>query len=405
MSSALFMRVRPKIAMVVPDVTAGYGVCTVADFLYRIIEDSRRYTPYIISLATSFRDRYSVRLLSPHTWVTGYQVVQGIWHGKEYKHVGAILTELEFQRYRPRRKLTHLLQHFDLIQVVAGSPVWAYVTLPIQKPIALQVATLLSAERQTLLAREKGLKRLWFRLMTKIGSYMEVSAINHVDAVFVENQWMYNHLCTMIPESRVYFAPPGIDTDFFYPGTYQKNGYILSVGRFSDPRKNVRLLFDAYARICRTVPSAPDLVLIGKAPSPADMAYLTDLGVADRVRIYTDVSQPTLAEFYRGARLFVLSSDEEGLGLVILEAMASSLPVVSTACGGPSTSVLDGEAGFLTPIGDAVALSEAIKCLLLNPDLARRMGEAGRQRVVKRFSLRVTGQAFLNVYDELLGCK
>jgi len=399
------MVVKSKIALLVPDVTSGHGVCTVAKFLYRIIQDSGRYVPYIISLATSFHDRYSIRLLSPHTWVRGYQLVEGIWDGKEYKHVGAVLSEFEFQRYRPRDKLTQLLREFDLIQVVAGAPVWAYATLPVQKPVALQVATLLSVERQTRLAREKGLKRLWFRLMTKIGSYMEVSALNHVDAVLVENQWMYNHLCTMIPESRVYFAPPGIDTDFFYPGTYQKNGYILSVGRFSDPRKNVRLLFDAYARVCRTVPSAPDLVLIGKAPSPADMAYLTDLGIADRVRIYTDVSQPTLAEFYRGARLFVLSSDEEGLGLVILEAMASGLPVVSTACRGPATSVLDGETGFLIPVGDAVALSDAIKRLLLNPDLARRMGEAGRQRAVERFSLRVTGQAFLNVYDELLGRK
>ena len=62
-----------------------------------------------------------------------------------------------------------------------------------------------------------------------------------------------------------------------------------------------------------------------------------------------------LVELYRGAALLALSSDEEGLGLVILEAMASGIPVVSTACGGPQTSVVDGETGFLTPVGDAAA--------------------------------------------------
>ena len=395
--------IRPKIAVVVPDLTAGHGVPAVAAFLYRIIENSSRYTPYLISLATSSRDRNSIRLLSPRTWIKGYQAAQGIWRGKEYQHVGAVLSELEFQRYRPRRKLTRLLRHFDLVQVVAGTPARAYPTLPAQKPVALQVATLISVERKTRLAREKGLKRLWLMLMTKINACMEMAALRHVDVVFVENQWMDDHLCEIIPKTRVHFAPPGIDTDLFCPASYQENGYLLSVGRFSDPRKNVRLLFDAYDRLCRTLSSAPDLVLAGRAPSPQDMAYLASLGIADRVRIFIDVSQTALVQYYQGARLFLLSSDEEGLGLVILEAMACGLPVVSTDCGGPATSVLQGVTGFLTPVGNAVALACAMERLLADPDLARRMGETGRQRAVEWFSLRVTGSAFLDVYDRLLG--
>ena len=87
----------------------------------------------------------------------------------------------------------------------------------------------------------------------------------------------------------------------------------------------------------------------------------------------------------------------------MLEAMASGLPVVSTDCGGPATSVLQGVTGFLTPVGNAVALACAMERLLADPDLARRMGETGRQRAVEWFSLRVTGSAFLDVYDRLLG--
>ncbi len=110
-----------------------------------------------------------------------------------------------------------------------------------------------------------------------------------------------------------------------------------------------------------------------------------------------------LADLYRHAMFFVLPSDEEGIGIVLLEAMASGLPVVSTCCGGPETAVLDGETGFLTPVGDAQALADAMQHLLDNPALRRRMGQAGRRIAEERFSLDVTGKVFLRKYDELLG--
>lgn len=396
------MKGKPKIAIVVPDVTAGHGVPRVACFLYRAIEDSGRYTPYLNSLATSSQDRYSVRLLAPRTWIKGYQIGQANWNGIRYQHVGAVFSELEFMRYMPRKKLTELLHDADIIQVVAGAPAWAYPALFANKPVALQVATMVSVERKSLLAREGGLKRLWMTLMSRINHCLERLVLKKVDVVFVENKWMYDFLSTLIPKDRLYFAPPGVDTDFFTPGTYNERGYILSVGRFSDPRKNVRLLLDAYKHLCTTLSSVSDLVLVGKAPSLRDMAYLRSLGIEDRVHIFTDVSDNVLAQYYRDARLFVLSSDEEGLGLVILEAMASGLPVVSTDCGGPSTSVLHKVTGFLTPVGDPVALADAMKCLLLDPTLSKRMGEAGRQRAVELFSVPVASRRFLEVYDKLL---
>jgi glycosyltransferase involved in cell wall biosynthesis len=393
-----------NIAIVVPDLMTGHGwVPTVSALLYRVIEDSGRYMPHLISLATSSRDRFSIRLLSPVSWFKGLQIARGCWRGIEYRHVGCKLAELEFQRYKPRKELTALLSKFDLVQVVAGTPAWAYVTLPLERPVALQVATLISIERKARLATEAGLRSLWLKLMTRINRRMELSVLHNMDAVFVENQWMYDRLCTIVPEGRVYFAPPGVDTEFFRPGVYQADGYILSVGRFSDPRKNIRLLLDAYASLVQTSPSTPDLVLVGEAPSALDMAYIAALGLANRIHVFTDVTQDELAQYYRGARMFVLSSDEEGLGLAILEAMASGLAVVSTDCGGPATSVLHGVTGFLTPVGNAAALAAAMECLLTDPHLTRRMGEAGRQRAVDRFSVKVTGKLFLETYDKLLG--
>ena len=243
--------------------------------------------------------------------------------------------------------------------------------------------------------------------MTRSCTPIEDEALRHVDAVFVENNWMLEHLrrrgC-----HRVVFAPPGVDTDLFRPARAGAAGedYILSVARFGDPRKNVRLLFKAYAQLRQERPGVPRLVLAGNSgPTPADWAHAVALGVADHIEVRQDVPARELAKLYRAASLFVLSSNEEGLGIVLLEAMASGLPVVSTRCGGPETVVTEGQTGFLVPVGDVPALVARIGTLLDSDAMRRAMGTAGRRVVVERFSLDAAASPFLQTYDELLAKK
>ncbi len=84
--------------------------------------------------------------------------------------------------------------------------------------------------------------------------------------------------------------------------------------------------------------------------------------------------------------LFVLPSWIEGLPVTILEAMAAGKPVVATSVGGVPELVLDGETGLLVPPHDPARLAQAIVKLLQQPEAARRMGESGRERVLKHFS-------------------
>jgi D-inositol-3-phosphate glycosyltransferase len=393
----------PRVALVVPALELGGGVPTVAQFLYRVISESSRYCVQVISLATSATDGQSVRLLSPPTWSAGISIREDSWRGIPFRHVGAALTEIEFQRYRPRRMLSDLLQGFDLVQVVAGSPAWLTAARGFRGPLALQVATLVRVERGTRLRQTRGLARVWLELMTRVTASLETPALKRADAVFVENQWLFDRLAGKLGKRKVVYAPPGVDTDAFRPQAYQHRGHVLSVGRFADPRKKVRLLFDAFARLRAMSNATPDLVLVGQRPSDDDWEYAVSRGLADAVRIRENVSQEELAELYRAASVFVLSSDEEGLGLVILEAMASGVPVVSTASGGPQTVVNDGETGFLTPIQDADSLAKGMQRVLSEPLVAAQMGRQGRLLVERRFSLAATGEAFLRTYDALLG--
>jgi glycosyltransferase involved in cell wall biosynthesis len=394
---------KPAIALLVPAfATAGGGVGVMARFLYRIMRDSGRYIPHIVSLATSSRDPNSVRLLAPASWPRGVHLTAGTAHDLPYQHIGAFLSELEFQRYQPRRLLTEVLKQYDLVQVVAGGPALAWAARDASVPVCLFAATTVQHERVSVLQRTTGWKRLWLRAMTVITARIERAALAHTSCVFAESDYTRRIVQELGTANQVVVGVPGVDTDLFAPTTYCPDGPILSVGRFSDHRKNVRLLFAAYQQVCQCMPQAPRLVLVGRAPLPADWNYAQTLGITDRIDVCESVPLPVLVQLYQQASLFLLSSDEEGLGIVILEAMASGLPVVSTRCGGPETAVIEGETGYLTPVGDATAMADGVCRLLEDPALRQQMGQRGRQVAEDRFSLAVAGRAYLDQYDALL---
>jgi len=239
--------------------------------------------------------------------------------------------------------------------------------------------------------------------MTRVTSRLDLAALRRVRLTFVINRWMEEAVARAAGPSRVVFALPGVDTDHFRPGRYAEDGYILSVGRFSDPRKDVRTLFRAYALLRRAGTDAPKLVLAGLTmPAREDWEFAESLGVTQHVETRRGVSPEELARLYRGACLFALSSVEEGLGLPVLEAMATGLPVVSTRCGGPETVVVDGETGYLTPVADAEAMAEKVRALVADAGARAAMGERARRIAEKQFSLETAGRVIVEKYDELL---
>lgn len=97
--------------------------------------------------------------------------------------------------------------------------------------------------------------------------------------------------------------------------------------------------------------------------------------------------------------VLALPSRVEGLPLVLLEAMAAGKPVVASPVGGTPELVLDGETGLHVPPGDEAALARALGRLLDDPDLARRLGRAGRERVVQRYSADTMVDRILEIYE------
>lgn len=397
----------PLIGLVVPNIQHTGGVSEVADFFCRLIERVPNWEYRLISLAVSAQDRESVRLSDPWSWLAGINVTTDSWRGREYKHVGAMLSEVEFQRYRPRPALNRLLEPCDVIQIVAGGPAFGWVARRLDCPVVLQVATLVEWERSVSTTEECSLLSLWRALMTKITSRIEKRAVRAADCVFVENDRIASEMDGWSETTSIIKVPPGINVDLFRPATSSKppvdDRYILSVGRLRDERKDLSTLFKAYAAVRTKVNNPPHLILAGPtAPGHQDRSTARELGIDPFVSYKGEVDKEVLASLYRHAEAFVLSSKEEGLGLVILEAMASGTPVVATATNGAREIIEDGRTGFLCPIGDPRVLARKLERVLVDSDIQHSIGRNARSAVVESYSERAVADIFLGKYRELM---
>ena len=173
---------------------------------------------------------------------------------------------------------------------------------------------------------------------------------------------------------------------------------VLFAGRMV-PYKGVDVLLRALAGLDATA------VIAGDGPSRSGwMALARELGIADRVRFAGEVSHEELAALYHACDVFVLPSitRAEAFGYVQLEAMACGRPVVSTRVpSGVPWVNRDGVTGLTVAPGDAAALGRAIAALTADRDLARRMGAAGRDRVLSEFTMERMRTAAATLYREV----
>lgn len=161
---------------------------------------------------------------------------------------------------------------------------------------------------------------------------------------------------------------------------------VLFIGRLA-AAKGVPVLLEAFARCHAVFPDAR-LTLIGDGPArPALEARARDLGLGDAVRFAGYLGQEEVAAELARADLFALPSFAEGVPVVLMEAMASGLPVLSTAITGIPELVEDGVSGRLVLPGDVDAFAEAMQALLADPVAGRAMGLKGRAKVARDFDI------------------
>lgn len=152
---------------------------------------------------------------------------------------------------------------------------------------------------------------------------------------------------------------------------------ILGVGRLAR-QKNFGLLIRAFARVRQQRPAR--LLLLGAGPQRQQLQELaTSLNVSEYIQMPGRVHNPF--SYMARADVFALSSEEEGFGLVLVEAMASGVPVVATDCpGGPSEILEEGKSGIMVPLNDVAAMAAGLTEVLEDESRGRALVAAGYRR-------------------------
>ncbi|ALD13701.1 glycosyltransferase [Clavibacter capsici] len=209
-----------------------------------------------------------------------------------------------------------------------------------------------------------------------------------------------------VDAARITVIPCGVDIEHFTPRSYADTDAdtdagsgapmrVMVVGRLV-PRKGVDLAITALGILADRGQRDVELVIVGGsgdaagATEDAEARRLMDAaraaGVADRVRLHGRVSQADMPAVMRSADVVVCAPWYEPFGIVPLEAMASGVPVVASAVGGLTDSVVDGVTGILVPPRDPAAIADALGMLLADPARRRALGRAGRDRMEHGYS-------------------
>jgi glycosyltransferase involved in cell wall biosynthesis len=241
----------------------------------------------------------------------------------------------------------------------------------------------------------------------KSGKFRALQISQQVDAFIVLSREIDRELAEIgVPPGRRHFIPNGVDTHYYFPlSPSQKRALrvtlgipdgpmIVYTGRF-EPEKRLNDLIQIWPQIKARYPDA-SLVLVGTGSQLQALKEQATEGVIFAGR--TDNVLPYL----QSADAFVLPSAREGMSNSLLEAMATSLPVIVTSVGGALDIIEDGVNGFLVGPGDVNRLQSTLAMVLGSPETRERVGAAARRKIEEQYALTAAADRLRELYDALL---
>jgi N-acetyl-alpha-D-glucosaminyl L-malate synthase BshA len=241
-------------------------------------------------------------------------------------------------------------------------------------------------------------------------SYLPITkfGIESSDGVTAVSQWLKSETArNFSTDKAIEVIPNFVDPDRFKrDGSAFRHVYgasneklLCHVSNFR-PVKRIMDVLQVFARVSPRVPSR--LLMIGDGPDRSRAeAFCREHHLRERVFFLGNV--PNLEEIVGAADLFLLPSEAESFGMAALEAMASEVPVIATKAGGLPEVVVDGETGYLLPVGDVEGMAERAIEILSDAELQRKMGRRAREVAIERFDERKIVPMYREFYERVIG--
>ncbi|MFE2299059.1 glycosyltransferase family 4 protein [Streptomyces sp. NPDC059445] len=260
-----------------------------------------------------------------------------------------------------------------------GAPLVTTIHHPITVDRQLELDAAEGWQRRASVRRWYAFTRMQKRVARRLPSVLTVSGTSRQEIV--------DHL--RVEQDRIHVVHIGADTDLFSPdpSVPQVPGRIVTTSSADVPLKGLVFLVEALAKL-RTEHPGAHLVVVGKRAEDGPVAQAIErYGLDGAVEFVKGISDAELVDLVRSAEVACVPSLYEGFSLPAAEAMATGTPLVATTGGAiPEVAGPDGETCLAVPPGDPGALAAALGRLLGDPALRARLGAAGRERVLARFT-------------------
>ncbi len=351
-------------------------------------------------------------LTSHHMWAVktrdirplSFRSILGGWNFADY-----LLTRLHFFgemetfSMRAFSALRRLLKErtFDIIHDV-NTLGWGTALMKLYGiPVISTIHHPLTRDRAADLAGNRG---LWDMTTTLLfyPILMQRFVINHIDRVITSFNGGIEELNQAfgIRHDNVSAIYNGMDIRTFKPEKVKRDkNNLLFVGNTEDRKKGIEYLL----KTMTLLPEEIHLTIVDEGPPAKEhaMNIIRDHKLENRVTITGRLTLDQLVSYYQRATLLVIPSLYEGFGLPAAEAMACELPVVATTAGALK-EVVTHETGILVPPRDSNQLADAIKKLLKDKELQKRMGRRGRKRAEDLFSWPSAARSTLDLYRKVI---
>ena len=275
-----------------------------------------------------------------------------------------------------------------------GLPVLATIHHPITVDRRLEMEHAETAFKRFSKGRWYGFTKMQTRVASRMPRVITVS----------QNSLKDIHADQKVPLDRLHVVPVGVDQELFKPQPQVQRipGRLITTASADVTMKGLRYLLEAVAKL-RTERHI-ELVVIGRLKEGGPSARIIDeLGLRDAVTFITGVPEERIIELYSEAELAVVPSLYEGFSLPAIEAMSCGVPLVATTGGAlPEVVGADNDTALCVPPGDSEALAAKIAMALDDKALRDRIGAAGRERVIERWTWRHTAVGTVEHYRALL---